>query len=61
MSALLTLPQHDELLVPIIAWIWGIPEIIPAVMLNVMVEQVMVGLCYNWGLSGDHPAQPLGF
>ena len=57
MLALLTLPQHDKLLVPIIAW----TEIIPAVMLNVMVEWVVVGLCYNWGLSGGHPAQPLGF
>ena len=61
MLALLTLPQHNELLVPVIAWTWGIPEIIPTVMLNVMVEWVVVGLCYNWGLSSGHPAQPLGF
>ena len=56
MLALLTLPQHDKLLVPVIAWTWGIPEIIPAVMLKVMVESVVIGLCYNWGLSSSHPA-----
>ena len=61
MLALLTLPQYNELLIPIIAWTWGIPEIIPAVMLNVMVEQVVVGLCYSWGLSGGRSVQPLGF
>ena len=61
MLALLTFPQHDELLIPIIAWTWGLPGIIPAVMLKVMVEWVVAGLCYNWGLSGGHPTQPLGF